>query len=132
MLPLLLAAAVAAPTTPTVLPSRGIDAPYPNMAQGIVFAPTPVTVSTDNTHRARLLALRTEALDLQVRDGGTLTADHHAQLQTKLERIQFRFAEMRRRADPFSVDETGRVMYTAYTRLKVVLPPNLGRTGVAN
>ncbi|RYF09218.1 MAG: hypothetical protein EOO77_24350 [Oxalobacteraceae bacterium] len=131
MLPILLAAAAAA-TTPTVVPSRGIDAPYPNVAEGIVYVPTPISISADITHHNRMVALRTEALDLQARDGGTLTADHKAQLQHKLDRIQFRFAEMRRRADIFSVDATGQVMYTAYTRPKVVYPPNTGRTGVAN
>jgi len=131
MLPILLAAAAAA-TTPTVVPSRGIDAPYPNVAQGILYIPTPTSVSADITHRNRLIALRTEALAQQARDGGTLTADHKAQLQQKLDRIQLRFAEMRRRADIFSVDGWGRAMYTAYTRPKVVYPPNTGRTGVAN
>ncbi|WP_037478512.1 hypothetical protein [Sphingomonas sp. PAMC 26617] len=131
MLAMLLAAAAAA-TTPTVLPSRGIDAPYPNVAEGIVYVPTPTSISADITHHNRMVALRTEALDLQARDGGMLTAEHKALLQHKLDRIQFRFAEMRRRADIFSVDATGQAMYTAYTRPKVVYPPNTGRTGVAN
>lgn len=131
MLPILLAAAAAA-TTPTVVPSRGIDAPYPNVAEGILYIPTPTSISADITHRNRLIALRTEALDLQARDGGMLTPEHKAQLQTKLDRIQVRFAEMRRRADIFSVGATGQAMYTAYTRPKVVFPPNTGRTGVTN
>jgi hypothetical protein len=131
MLPILLAAAAAA-NTPTVVPSRGIDAPYPNVAEGIVYVPTPVSISSDMMHRKRMIALRTEALDLQARDGGTLTASHKDLLQRKLDRIQLRFAEMRRRADIFSVDATGQAMYTANTRPKVVYPPNTGRTGVAN
>jgi hypothetical protein len=131
MLPILLAGAAAA-NTPTVVPSRGIDAPYPNVAEGIVYVPTPVSISSDMMHRKRMIALRTEALDLQARDGGTLTASHKDLLQRKLDRIQLRFAEMRRRADIFSVDATGQAMYTAYTRPKVVYPPNTGRTGVAN
>lgn len=129
---LILLAAAAAANTPTVVPSRGIDAPYPNVAEGIVYVPTPVSISSDITHRKRMIALRTEALDLQSRDGGTLTASHKELLQHKLDRIQLRFAEMRRRADIFSVDATGQAMYTAYTRPKVVYPPNTGRTGVAN
>jgi hypothetical protein len=131
MLPILLAAAAAA-NTPTVVPSRGIDAPYPNVAEGIVYVPTPVSISSDMMHRKRMIALRTEALDLQARDGGTLTASHKDLLQRKLDRIQLRFAEMRRRADIFSVDATGQAMYNANTRPKVVYPPNTGRTGVAN
>jgi hypothetical protein len=131
MLPILLAAAAAA-NTPTVVPSRGIDAPYPNVAEGIVYVPTPVSISSDMMHRKRMIALRTEALDLQARDGGTLTASHKDLLQRKLDRIQLRFAEMRRRADIFSGDATGQAMYNANTRPKVVYPPNTGRTGVAN
>jgi hypothetical protein len=123
MLPILLAAAVAL-TSPTYLPTRGIDAPYPNAWGRVLYMPTPSTVSADIAHRTRLAALRTEALDLQARDGGTLSPEHHALLQDKLNRIQFRFAEMRRRADLLSVDSTGRSRYSARTRPPVVFPPN--------
>ncbi len=126
MLPILLAVA-AASNAPTVLPNRGVDAPPPNTAIGILYMPTPLTVSADTTHRTRLAALRTEALELQAIDGGTLTPEHHAQLQVKLDRIQLRYAEMRRRADPLSIDSNGRAIYTAHTR-PVVFAPNLSRT----
>jgi hypothetical protein len=125
---LLAAAATVASNAPTALPDRGVDAPRPNASDGIIYMPTPLTVSADTTHRTRLAALRTEALKLQAIDGGTLTPEHHAQLQTKLDRIQLRYAEMRRRADLFSVDSNGRAQYTAHTRPSVVFAPNLRRT----
>ena len=127
MLPILLAAAVASNAS-TVLPNQGVDAPRPTTAIGILYMPTPLTVSADATHRIRLAALRTEALELQAIDGGTLTPDHHAQLQVKLDRIQLRYAEMLRRADPFSIDSDGRAIYTARTRASFVSAPNLRRT----
>jgi len=124
----ILVAAAAALSAPTALPNRGVDAPRPNVWDGIIYMPTPITVSADTTHRTRLAALRTEALKLQAIDGGTLTPEHHAQLQTKLDRIQLRYAEMRRRADLFSVDANGHSQYTAHTRPSVVFAPNLRRT----
>lgn len=124
MLPIVLLAATAA-ASPSVAPDRGIDAPYPNTWGGVVYAPTPFTISADKAHRDRLLALRKEALDQQTRDGGTLTADHYAELQRKLDTIQLRFAEDRRRADPFSVDANGQAVYSAGNRPRYVLPPGM-------
>ena len=125
MLPILLAAA-AASNALTVLSNRDRDARPPNPAIGILYKPTPLTVSADTTHSTRLAALRTEALKMQAIDGGTLTAEHHAQLQVKLDRIQLRYAEMLRRADPFSIDSNGSAIYTIHTR-PVVFVPNLIR-----
>lgn len=125
MLPILLAAA-AASNASTVLPNRDVDARPPNPAIGILYMPTPLTVSADTTHSTRLAALRTEALKMQAIDGGTLTAEHHAQLQVKLDRIQLRYAEMLRRADSFSIDSNGSAIYTIHTR-PVVFVPNLIR-----
>ena len=126
MLPILLAAA-AALNAPTVLPNRDRDARPPNPAIGILYMPTPLTVSADTTHSTRLAALRAEALEMQASDGGTLTPEHHAQLQAKLDRIQLRYAEMLRRADPFSIDSNGSAIYTIHTR-PVVFVPKLRRT----
>jgi len=126
MLPILLAAA-AASNAPTVLPNRDRDARPPNPAIGILYMPTPLTISADTTHSTRLAALRTEALEMQAIDGGTLTPEHHAQLQARLDRIQLRYAEMLRRADPFSIDSNGSAIYTIHTR-PVVFVPNLRRT----
>lgn len=47
----------------------------------------PVKASNGEVWRIRVLALRREALDLQQRDGGTLTPEHRAMLQAKLDRI---------------------------------------------
>lgn len=126
MLPILLAAAVASNAL-TVLPNRDVDARPPNPAIGILYMPTPLTVSADTTHSTRLAALRTEALEMQAIDGGTLTPEHRAQLQVKLDRIQLRYAEMLRRADPFSIDSNGNVIYSIHTR-PVVFVPDLRRT----
>lgn len=126
MLPILLAAAVASNAL-TVLPNRDVDARPPNPAIGILYMPTPLTVSADTTHSTRLAALRTEALEVQAIDGGTLTPEHRAQLQVKLDRIQLRYAEMLRRADPFSIDSNGNAIYSIHTR-PVVFVPDLRRT----
>lgn len=126
MLPILLAATVASNAL-TVLPNRDVDARPPNPAIGILYMPTPLTVSADTTHSTRLAALRTEALEVQAVDGGTLTPEHRAQLQVKLDRIQLRYAEMLRRADPFSIDSNGNAIYSIHTR-PVVFVPDLRRT----
>jgi hypothetical protein len=126
-------ASALAPVQPQVAtrPHYGIDAPTPNRWDGFNYMPTPITVSADRTYRARMLALRTDALEQQARDGGTLTPEHRATLQTRLDRIQLRFAEMRRRADPFSVDGFGHAVYSAHTRRAFVQPPSMMRR-VAN
>lgn len=124
MLPIVLCAAAAAADTPS-LPKYGVDALRPNAWNGVIYAPTPVTASADEARRNRLIALRQEAMDQQARDGGTLTAEHRAYLQQKLDSIQLRYAEIRRRADAFAVDANGRALYSAGTRPLIVTPPEV-------
>ncbi len=60
------------------------------------------------THRQELLALRTVALRQQQRDGGTLSADSLASIQTRLDAINARYAHALRNNNPLSLDSTGR------------------------
>jgi len=46
-----------------------------------------VPASKDEVWRLQVLDLRREALEMQERDGGTLTPEHRAMLQAKLDRI---------------------------------------------
>lgn len=125
MLSILLVSAAVAASVPLV-PEYGIDAPYPNSWNGVSYAPTPFTVAAYKAYRERLAALRREALGQQASDGGTLNQDHRVALQRKLDRIQFRFAEDRRRADMFAVDANGDAVYSASNRPQAVLPPGVG------
>lgn len=131
MLSILLFAAAAGQATDQP-PEFGIDAPTPNMWQGIQYFPTLYTQGDDRAFRRRMLAFREEALQQQALDGGTLTAEHRAELQRKLNRIHFRYAERRRRADILAVDSNGRAVYSAATRPTFVQPPGLRLTRVAN
>lgn len=116
--------AVAAATTASGPPQRGVDTTHPNSWEGVVYAPTPFTVSADKTFHDRMVALRSDAIAQQASDGGTLTPEHRAQLQNRLDRIRLRYAEVRRRADLFSVDAAGRAVYSAGTRPRYAYPPN--------
>lgn len=60
------------------------------------------------TYRQDLLALRKVALLQQRRDGGTLSPDSRASIQTRLDRINARYARALRNNDPLSIDSTGR------------------------
>ncbi|KQN29063.1 hypothetical protein ASE88_08785 [Sphingomonas sp. Leaf38] len=124
-------AATAAIAGPPGLPAYGVDAPRINVLDQVIYAPTGETVAADSGHRARLIALRQEGLAQQAEDGGTLTPAHRDELQRKLERIQLRFAELRRRADAYAVDGNGHARYSAATRPGVVLPPSLRLTSAS-
>jgi len=57
-----------------------------------IMAPPPganvmAKASNADIWRIRVLSLRREALELQKRDGGQLTSEHHEMLQAKLDRI---------------------------------------------
>jgi hypothetical protein len=60
------------------------------------------------TYRQDLLALRKVALLRQQRDGGTLSADSRASIQTRLDAINARYARTLRNNNPLSIDSTGR------------------------
>lgn len=111
--------------TATTLPTYGLDAANSNVWNGVIYAPTPRSVGADIAHRDRLAALRKDALDQQARDGGTLTIEHRAELQRRLDAIEVRYAELRRRFDPFSVDANGHALYSAGNRPRIVLPPGI-------
>lgn len=59
------------------------------------------------THRQELLALRTVALRQQQRDGGTLSADSRALIQTRLDAINARYVRALRNNNPLSLDSNG-------------------------
>ncbi|MEH3121819.1 MAG: hypothetical protein PGN16_07535 [Sphingomonas phyllosphaerae] len=59
------------------------------------------------TYRQDLLALRKVALLQQQRDGGTLSADSRASIQTRLDAINARYARTLRNNNPLSLDSTG-------------------------
>lgn len=60
------------------------------------------------TYRQELLALRKVALLQRQRDGGTLSPDSRASIQTRLDRINVRYARALRNNDPLSIDSIGR------------------------
>jgi hypothetical protein len=60
------------------------------------------------TYRQDLLALRKVALLQQQRDGGTLSTDSRASIQTRLDAINARYARALRNNNPLSVDSSGR------------------------
>ena len=125
-------AATAAIAGPSSLPAYGVGAPRINVLDQVVYAPTGETVSADIAHRTRLVALREEGLAQQAEDGGILTHAHRGELERKLDRIQLRFAELRRRAATYAVDSNGHARYSATTRLQVVLPPGLRLTSTTS
>ena len=124
---MLLLAFVVASTAPVqpAPPIYGLDAAHPNVWNGTTYAPTPRSIGADKAHKDRLTSLRRDALALQASDGGTLTAEHRAELQQRLNDIELRYAEMRRRFDPSSVDANGHPVYSAYTRPRVVEPTSI-------
>ncbi len=59
------------------------------------------------SYRQQLMALRTVALRQQQRDGGTLSADSRASIQTRLDRINDRHNRALRNNNPLSIDSNG-------------------------
>lgn len=105
---LLAAAAISAPVsaatpigTPDFLPS----APYQP-------APALEIMSIISLrHSAELNALRNEGLTILKADGGTLSAVHRAELQTRLDRLEGSYRRQLELYDPWAVDSMGMRKY---------------------
>lgn len=89
---------------------------------GVVAQPAAAQIASDNmTPRAplvqtavlrhelndRLVAIRAIALSLQASDGGSLSAEHRAIIQAKIDRAQSDYERQLRRNNPWSVDANG-------------------------
>ena len=72
-----------AASAPSSLPPMQAYGIY-GMDPGVSHASHP---SLANLKQVQLLSLRREALELREKDGGTLTPEHYAMLQAKLDRI---------------------------------------------
>lgn len=84
----------------------------PATAQIVYSAPNAVRPSYDRVelqqiYFRRLQDLRSEALHRQAADGGSLAPESRAELQSKLDRINFTRARDARRNDIMSVDAFG-------------------------
>ncbi|MEG8041245.1 hypothetical protein QP166_18600 [Sphingomonas sp. LR60] len=97
--------AIVAAATTVLLPGAAQAGPVFSGSGAIVRAlPDQIAFS----HRQELLALRKVASRQQQRDGGTLSADSRASIQSRLDAINARYARALRNNNPLSVDSSGR------------------------
>lgn len=55
----------------------------------------------------RMTVIRQDALDLRAKDGGTLTEEHRAEIQVRIDKVEASYRRELRRNNPSSVDANG-------------------------
>ncbi|WP_419825668.1 hypothetical protein [Sphingomonas sp.] len=95
--------------SPSALVAQVLDAslPAPARAQFLTM-PSPKSIAADKSYHERIFQIRAQALQQKTADGGVLTPEHLASIQSDLDRVNDRYLEQLRRLDPTSASADGR------------------------